>query len=796
VSATSPATRRASGSAAGNDGDLLHGVRVLELADSVAGAVTGMFLADFGADVILVESADRGRARRREPGFAMWDRGKRSVRIEPAAHDEGSRWLAAAMAGADVCLLGPNQQLADWGDAVAAAAAGNGQLVATELPAYLAAGAPWLGGEESEGLLSAHAGVSWRQASQDGGPVEFVLPYLTHIQGIWATACVLAALLERQRSGHGQRITVTGINAVMEASSYNLAVSPDAPDLDTAVGVLGRHPTYRPVRAADGWLACGALGPKFERQVLEMLGLAEILDDPRLAGHTTNMVLPDNVAWVMERVSTAFRSQSREHWLAQLAARGVPAGPVLDRDEWLDHPQVVANGLRAEVDDPDRGPVVMPGVPLLLLRTPGRVQGPAPSLGQHDGVAPWPPRPRPPTPSPPVAAGPLQGLRVLDMGTFVATPYAGFLLAELGADVVKVEPLGGDPFRAAGFVFNRGMRSLAIDLGSEPGRALLRRVCAGADAVLDGMRPGVMTALGLDYDSLRRDNPDICTVSLSAYGTDGPLAGSGGVDMVVQAMSGMMLAQGEPERPVCTTVAVVDVTAAAVCALGVIAAVLHRERTGGGQPASASLVATSTLLGSGALVRCPGRSPAVQGRVDFRGPAPLDRYYQVADGWIRVQSRTPGLAVDQALAGRSAACPDNQSSAGAESNPAAGVERAAAVLAGLNGDEAVALFEAAGVPAVRARKVSEVVRDSQLRTAEFVHLRAATDGSVFATTGRHATFSRTQRSGPLTPPGIGEHSEAVLTEAGLTCSEVAAARAGGIVGQGEPVPMRLQAVYR
>jgi crotonobetainyl-CoA:carnitine CoA-transferase CaiB-like acyl-CoA transferase len=150
------------------------------------------------------------------------------------------------------------------------------------------------------------------------------------------------------------------------------AVSPDAPDLDSAVGVLGRHPTYRPVRAADGWLACGAPGPKFERQVLEMLVLAEILDDPRLAGHATNMVLPDNVAWVMERVSTAFRSQSREHWLAQLAARGVPAGPVLDGDEWLDHPQVVANGLRAEVDDPDRGPVVMPGVPLLLLRTPGR----------------------------------------------------------------------------------------------------------------------------------------------------------------------------------------------------------------------------------------------------------------------------------------------------------------------------------------------------------------------------------------------------------------------------------------
>jgi crotonobetainyl-CoA:carnitine CoA-transferase CaiB-like acyl-CoA transferase len=162
------------------------------------------------------------------------------------------------------------------------------------------------------------------------------------------------------------------------------------------------------------------------------------------------------------------------------------------------------------------------------------------------------------------------------MGTFVAGPYAGALLAELGADVIKVEPPGGDPFRANALVFNRGMRSLAVNLQAPAGVDAFRKLAAESDVVVEWLRPGVTAKLGIDYDSLAKTNPGIVTVSLSAYGEQGPLSGRPGVDMVVQGMSGMMSAQGGDSEPVANTIAIIDVTTAAMLALGAVLALLHR----------------------------------------------------------------------------------------------------------------------------------------------------------------------------------------------------------------------------
>ncbi len=130
------------------------------------------------------------------------------------------------------------------------------------------------------------------------------------------------------------------------------------------------------------------------------------------------------------------------------------------------------------------------------------------------------------------------------MGTFVAGPYAGALLAELGADVIKVEPPSGDPFRVSGFVFNRGMRSLSVNLQAQAGVDAFRRLARASDVVIDMMRPGVAAKLGIDYETLSDGHPGLIEVSLSAYGEGGPLGGRPSVDMVVQGMSGMMMAQG------------------------------------------------------------------------------------------------------------------------------------------------------------------------------------------------------------------------------------------------------------
>ena len=306
--------------------------------------------------------------------------------------------------------------------------------------------------------------------------------------------------------------------------------------------------------------------------------------------------------------------------------------------------------MRAEVDDPERGQVVMPGVPVNLTGTPGRVRGPAPALGQHEGtVAPRAPKAAPDGP-PPVSEGPLSGYPRPGHGHVRGRPVRRRLLAELGADVIKVEPLGGDPFRVTGFVFNRGMRSLSVNLGAPDGVDAFRRLAAASDVVVESLRPGVTAKLGIDYDDARARPPGLITVSLSAYGEGGPLAGRPGVDMVLQGMSGMMSAQGGDSEPVANTIAIIDVTTAAMLALSTVLALLHRERgrdqgpdggAGLGQRAWASLVGTATFLQTGEIVRYEGRPHAVAGGRDYLGADPFDRYYQASDGWVRLQAPDP-----------------------------------------------------------------------------------------------------------------------------------------------------------
>src|SRR6201996_1062328 len=372
--------------------DVLEGIQVVDLSHGVAGPVVGMFLADFGAEVIKVETP-AGDPARSEPGFAAWNRGKKSVVADPG-DPARQQWLAELVAGADVCLVSDPGTLAAYGLDRWRLLRDSPRLVLTETPAY-AGDAPWYGGAESHGLLQAALGVAWRQSSYDGGPVESVTRWMLQTHGVWATVCTVAALVERERSGFGQLVSVSGAQAVMEANIGSYSIDPTMPDPPTGIGPGGRHPTYTRFEASDGkWLASGALGPKFEAMLLGVLGLSWMLDEERMGGLVQNLVKPDNILWAHAQTSAAFKTKTRAEWLQIMTGLGNPNGPIDDRDQWLDHDQVKAIGMRAEVDDPERGPVVMPGVPVNLTATPGHVRGPAPKLGQ-DSVSPRTPQAAP-----------------------------------------------------------------------------------------------------------------------------------------------------------------------------------------------------------------------------------------------------------------------------------------------------------------------------------------------------------------------------------------------------------------
>jgi crotonobetainyl-CoA:carnitine CoA-transferase CaiB-like acyl-CoA transferase len=430
----------------------------------------------------------------------------------------------------------------------------------------------------------------------------------------------------------------------------------------------------------------------------------------------------------------------------------------------------------------------MPANPLVLTRSPNPAPRPAPRLGQDDAPA-WPPQPAAGA-EPPAQAGPLAGLRVLDLGTILAGPLAGCLLAELGADVLKVEPPTGDSFRDLGFTYNRGMRSLAIDLREPRGHDAFAALVRRADVVIDNYRPGVLGRLGIDHATLERLRPGIVTISITGFGEGGPLSREPGFDPILQALSGMMNAQGGDGEPVFHTIAVNDVAAAALVVLGICQALFHRSRTGEGQRVWTSLAGVAGYMQLGELVRYPGRPPSPTGGRDHSGRGPLDRFYPVAGGWVRVEA---GAAHVQALAaaGLLGAEPAEASAEEAEADAAL-----AATLAGLTRDDAVARLTAAGVPAAPARRFDELPADPGLIEAEVFHRHQREDAPPYWTAGRFARFSRTQQRARLVAPGLGEHSRELLLEAGLTAADVDRLVGEGVVVQGSRLEPRTNLDYR
>jgi crotonobetainyl-CoA:carnitine CoA-transferase CaiB-like acyl-CoA transferase len=765
----------------------LHGLRVIEVGGGIAGPIAAMLLADAGAEVVKVEPP-AGDPARADPGFAAWNRGKRSI-VADLSSAAGRSRLDSLLPGADVLVAGcSGRALAGWRLEPAATTAAHARLVHLHLPPYLDE-APWAGGAESHALLAAASGTAMRQASWDGGPIELVYPHPLYAQGAWAAACVVAALVQRERTGEGQAVTVTGMHGVEVTSSGALVLEAGRPPRDTAVGPGGANPCYSRYACADGrWLFLGALTRRFQERAFAALGLTGLLDDGRIAGHYERLVLPANREWVRSAIAGAFAARTRADWLEALTAVDCPAGPLADRDGWLDHAQVEAIGMRLEVDDPERGRVVVPGNPLVLTRSPNVVPGPAPRLGAHDDEPlDWRPVAPRAAGAAPGASGPLEGLRVLDLGTILAGPFAGCLLAELGADVLKVEPPEGDSFRDPGFTFNRGMRSLAIDLRDPRGHDAFAGLVRRADVVIDNYRPGVLGRLGIDHAALERIRPGIVSLSITGFGEGGPLSREPGFDPILQALSGMMNAQGGDDEPVFHNIAVNDVAAAAMTALGTCLALFHLRRAGEGQRVWTSLAGMAGFMQSGELVRFRGRRASPTGGRDHRGRGPLDRFYPVAEGWVRVEAggqHVPSLAASGLLG----------------TEPPAGVEAAdaalAASLASLSREDAVARLTAAGVPAAPARRFEELPDDRAAMDAEVLHRHERPDGPPYWTAGRFAFFSRTPLRARLTAPGLGEHSREVLLEAGLTEATVDELVAGGVVVTGPPLSPRTSLDYR
>jgi len=394
--------------------------------------------------------------------------------------------------------------------------------------------------------------------------------------------------------------------------------------------------------------------------------------------------------------------------------------------------------------------------------------------------------------------GPLAGLKVIDLSHVMAGPACSMLLADMGADVIKVEKLpGGEDARrmvpptisgesAAFLIMNRNKRGIALDLKSEAGRKVLSRLLRDADVLIENYRRGTMERMGFGYDALHALNPRLIYCSITGFGRTGPYADRGGFDLVTQGMSGLMSITGEGPGcpPVKLGAPVTDITAGVLACVGVLAALHSRASTGEGQMVDTSLFEAGIIhtYWQSAICFATGIAPGPMGSAH-----PLNAPYQafpVADGWITVGAANQGnrLRLLGALgAPELGNDPRFANNADRMRNLPALQAALAPLFKGRTSAEWLHRLDEAGVPAGPVLDVGQMHADPQALAREMIVETSHPTAGQVASIGLPIKFSETPGSVRRAAPVLGQHTREVLREHGFSDAEANQMAAEGAI---------------
>ncbi len=619
----------------------LAGLKVLDLTSGSAGGMATMILADYGAAVSRITDPQY-QYLNQVPCARMWMRGK------AACTD-----LDACLRSADIVITtlpngflfpGEDQPLREQ-----QVLSVNPQVIYCEISCLGTPDGPPL----SEGLAAAVAG---RMKSMEGiirkaGPNFAAVPVASHATSQNIVSGVLAAVYKRRNSGAGSVIRTSLLHGLIpydQGPSLAMQINPHLPQIDP-VNIM---PTlnYHPVQCADGkWLQLGNLLPHLFQHFMTAIGLAHLI-----AG------LPDEIEQVRDQILTTMQTRTSSEWMEVFVNDGsIAAHAYQSAADALHDPDMTLNNHVATLDGVRQlGPLAN------LTKTPARITFEA----KQDQGFDWSQSAdrdalRPPSEQAgQLQPGPLSGVVVLELATIIAAPLGASFLADLGARVIKVEAIGGDPYRhMAGGIgairCNQGKESISVDLKTPQGQLIVQQLADKADILIHNFRPGVPERLGISYEHLCKTNPGLIHISANGYGPGGPGAlrpsthpipgaamggaghQAGGLPESLLDLPGLRetarrLMRANEVNPDPNTALVISATS--------LLALLARERSGHGQQVFVDMFIANAYANFDDMLEYSGKPQRPGLGPSLNGPQPLYRLYQTSAGWIFLGLQTPG----------------------------------------------------------------------------------------------------------------------------------------------------------
>jgi crotonobetainyl-CoA:carnitine CoA-transferase CaiB-like acyl-CoA transferase len=641
--------------------EIFASIRVIDLTQGMAGALATMILADYGAEVIRLEPPD-GDPMWEHPAYLLWNRGKKSVAFDWSTEAGRTRALQLARS-ADVFIESLRPGEAErLGIGYQDAQTGNAALIYYSLSAFGQEG-PYKNLKPHDGIINAKSGrmrdqVGWQRGRR---PTFRAVNDVAYHTAMFTLQAIIAALRVRLMTGQGQKLEgslLTGVTAPNNAwrRFEGQTLPPDLYPGETSKEaasrgelVADRHesdpytatPNQLCTQCKDGrWIMHSHTQQDLFDVWIDTIGFGWIREDPRFRDAPRFANQDDRIALNLMIVEK-MREKTSVEWREIYRRHPDCAGEIMQStQEAIHHVQFAANGHLISIDDPRVGAMQQVGPFAKMSATPAVIARPAPRPGQHtDAVLAELPRAAPQVrPSGGRPSRPLDGLTIIEAASWLAAPFSGALLADLGARVIKVEPLSGDPFRKMPNNENmirafQGKENVALNLKAPAGLAIFYELLKRADVFMHNFRPGVPERLRIDYKTLKELKPDLVYVYAASYGSLGPDSLRAAFNPTMGAFSGNSVFQsGEGNIPKGDQSP--DPIAGSGVATGIMLGVAARLLTGKGQYIETSMMNSNVYCNSDDAFDYAGK-PArrVPGKEQL-GLEATYRLYETAQGWV------------------------------------------------------------------------------------------------------------------------------------------------------------------